>query len=112
MTRRSLGSEVEMVTFRMDRRLKTAIADIAEEEAKPLGELLRELVHDRVEARRRREFAAEARRQSLLLAETARQPAGEEAAIMKELDANFDQFARELTAREAAAEKKRGGKWK
>ncbi|HVH74127.1 MAG TPA: hypothetical protein VM755_04355 [Stellaceae bacterium] len=112
MARRSVGAEIDMVTFRVDRRLKAAIAEIAEEESKPLGELLRELVQDRVEARRRREFEVEARRQSLLLAEAARDPNSDEAAIMRELDANFDELAGELTARELAADNKRGRKWK
>ena len=110
MARPSVGAEVEMVTFRVDRRLKAAIAEIAEEESKPLGELLRELVQDRVAAKRRREFEIEARRQSLLLAEAARDPDSDEAAVLRELDANFDELARELTSRERAADKRRGRK--
>jgi hypothetical protein len=110
MSRHSIGADVEMVTFRVDRRLKAAIAEIAEEESKPLGELLREMVQDRVAARRQREFEIEARRQSRLLAEAARDPTSDEAAILRELDANFDEFARELGEREAAAEKKGGRK--
>jgi hypothetical protein len=112
MARRGIGDEVEMVTFRVDRRLKAAIAEIAEEESKPLGELLRELVQDRVAARRQREFENEARHQSRLIAEAARDLESDEAAVMRELEANFDEFARELTASEIAADKKRGRKWK
>lgn len=56
---------------------------------------------------RRPEFGAEAHRQSHLIAEAARDPASDEALIMLELDANFDDLARELDARERAADKGR-----
>jgi predicted DNA-binding protein len=102
----------DTVTFRLPPALKVAFAAIAEQEGKPVGQLLREMIRQRVEEKRRREFEAEARRQSLLLADAARDPNSDEAAIMRELDANFDEFARELSAREAAAERKRGRKWK
>ncbi len=100
------------MTFRIDHELKAAFAQVAQAEGKPVGELLREMVRERVERKRRSEFEVEARRQSLLLAEAARDPDSEEAAIMRELDANFDEHARELTASEKAAEKRRGRKWK
>jgi len=102
----------ETVTFRIAPALKAALAAIAEQERRPVGELLREMIRERVEQNRRREFEAEARRQSLLLAEAARDPNSDEAAIMRELDANFDEFARELNAREEAADKKPRRKWK
>ena len=70
------------------------------------------MVWERVSQRRRREFEAEARRQSLLLAGAARNPDGDEAAVMRELDANFDEFASELARSEAAGDKKRARKWK
>lgn len=112
MARTTLEPKDETVTFRIAPALKAAFAEIAEQERKPVGELLREMVRARIEQKQRREFEAEARRQSLLLAEAARDPNSDEAAIMRELDANFDEFARELNAREAAADRKRGRRWK
>ena len=95
MPRTSLYPKAEVLTFRLPPTLKEAIAKIAEEQAKPLGELLRELVAERVERERRRVFESEARRQSQLLAAAARDPNSDEAAILRELDANFDEMARE-----------------
>jgi antitoxin component of RelBE/YafQ-DinJ toxin-antitoxin module len=96
------------ITFRIDASLKDELTAIAETQAKPMGEVLRELVRDHIKQKKRREFEAEARRQSLLLAEAAKDPNSDEAQIMRELDAHFDEFARELTARE----EKLGHKWK
>jgi hypothetical protein len=90
MPRNSVGNDVEMVTFRVDRTLKLAIAEIAQKEAKPVGGLLRELVRERVEEERRREFRAQARRQSLEAAAAARDPQSEEAAILRELEAGLE----------------------
>jgi hypothetical protein len=87
--------KVETVTFRIDSALKTAFAQIAAEEAKPVGELLRELVRDRVERRARREFEAEARRQSLEAAVAAQDPRGDEAAVLRELEAELEGFSDE-----------------
>jgi predicted transcriptional regulator len=81
--------QTETLTFRIAPELKAAFAEIAEAEAKPIGELLRELVRQRVAEQRRREFEAEARRQSLEAAAAARNPESDEAAIMRELDAHL-----------------------
>lgn len=105
MARTSTDPKADVITFRIPPALKQAFAEIAGEEAKPIGALLRELVHERVEQKRRREFEAEARRQSLLLAEAARDPNSDEAVLMRQLDANFDEFSLEEAAREAAARK-------
>ena len=112
MARTSSEPKAEIMTFRIPPALKAALVEIAAEEAKPVGEVLRELIKRRVKDKERREFEAEARRQSLLLAELAKDPNSDEAAILRELDANFDEFARELSAQEDAAEKKRARKWK
>jgi hypothetical protein len=104
-------TKTETITFRIDATLKDEFAEIAEKESKPLGELLRELVRDHIKQRRRREFEAEARRQSLECAAAAADPNSDEAQVMRELDANFDEFARELAAQEKAAEKV-SQKWK
>jgi predicted transcriptional regulator len=73
----------ESVTFRIDPALKAELARVAEQDRKSLGELLRELVRDRVAQERRRAFEAEARRQSLLIAERARDPNSDEAEVTR-----------------------------
>jgi len=85
----------EIVTFRIAPALKAAFAKIAAQERKPMGELLREMIRERVAQKRRREFEAEARRQSREAAAAAEDPNSDEAAIMRELEANFDEFGKE-----------------
>jgi hypothetical protein len=91
----SIARKVETVTFRIDSALKTAFAQIAAEESKPVGELLRELVRDRVERKARREFEAGARRQSLEAAAAAQDPRGDEVAVLRELEAELEGFSDE-----------------
>jgi hypothetical protein len=95
MPRTSVDPKAETITFRIPPALKAALAEIADEEAKPVGELLRELVSDRVRRQRRRAFEAEARRQSLAAAAVAADPNRDDAAVQCELDSIFDEFARE-----------------
>jgi predicted transcriptional regulator len=83
--------KAETVTFRIDPELKAALAEIAQRESKPVGQLLRELVRERVEQKRRRAFEAEARRQSLEAAAVARDPDSDEAAVMRGLDADLEE---------------------
>jgi hypothetical protein len=87
--------KAETFTFRIEPALKTAFTKIAGEEGKPVGVLLRELVRDRVERRRRRAFEAEARRQSLEAAAAARDPGSDEAAMLRWLDASLAELADE-----------------
>jgi hypothetical protein len=89
------AQKVETVTFRIDSALKIAFAEIAAEEAKPIGELLRELVREPVEQRARRSFEAEARRQALGAAAAAQDPSSDEAAVMRELEADLEGFSDE-----------------
>ena len=112
MARTSAEPNAEIITFRIPPALKTAFAEIARQEAKPDGELLRDLIRERVARKERREFEAEARRQSIIIAKAAEDPNSDEATIMRELDANFDEFARDVAASEAAADAKRADKWK
>lgn len=95
MPRTSTAPKVETLTFRIEPALKSALARIAREEHRPVGDLLRDLVRARVERRRRRAFEAEARRESLVLAEAARDPNSDEAAMLRWLDAAFDELAGE-----------------
>jgi hypothetical protein len=87
--------KAETLTFRIEPALKVAFTRIAGEEHKPVGELLRELVRERVERRRRRAFETEARRQSLEAAAAARDPNSDEAAMLRWLDANLGELAAE-----------------
>lgn len=48
MPRTSPAPKVETMTFRLEPALKAAFVRIAGEEHKPIGELLRELVRERV----------------------------------------------------------------
>jgi hypothetical protein len=95
MPRTGTAVKAEILTFRIDPSLKREVSRIARTERKPVGELLRELVQERVDRKRRLAFEAEARRQSLLVAAAAQDPDSDEAAVMRELDANFEEFARE-----------------
>ena len=85
----------ETITFRIDTTLKDEIAEIAEKEAKPVGELLRELVREHIKQRKRREFEAEARRQSLECAAVAADPNSDDALVMREMEAHFADVMRD-----------------
>jgi hypothetical protein len=95
MPRTFTAVKAEILAFRIDPSLKREVRQIARTERKPVGELLRELVQERVDRKRHLAFEAEARRQSLVIAAAARDPNGDEAAVMRELEANFEEFARE-----------------
>jgi predicted transcriptional regulator len=95
MPRTTADPKPETMSFRIPAALKAAIAEIAERDGRPVGALLRELVSDRVKLERRRAFEAEARRQSLEIARAAQDSNSDEAAVQRELDAAFDDFARE-----------------
>ena len=95
MPRATAEPKPDTLTFRIPQALKADLAALAEKEAKPVGELLRELIRERIRQEERREFEAEARRQCELLNTAAQDPNSDEAAVLRELDANFDEFARE-----------------
>jgi hypothetical protein len=112
MARTSAEPNADIITVRIPPALKTAFGEIARQEGKPVGELLRELIREHVKEKDRREFEAEARRECLVINAAAGDPHSDEAAVMRELDANFDEFARDLAASEAEADAKRSRKWK
>jgi hypothetical protein len=95
MPRTTSSAKADSFTFRIEPALKTAFIRIAGEEHKPVGALLRELVRERVERRRRHAFEFEARRQSLEAAAAARDPASDEAAMLRWLDAHLAGLADE-----------------
>ena len=95
MARTSTDPKADIITFRIPAALKAAFAEIAEQEAKPVGELLRELIRERIKQKERREFEAEARRQCLEINAAARDPNSDEAAVMRELEADLAEFSKE-----------------
>lgn len=95
MARTTQEPKQEIVTFRIAPRLKAAFAKIAAQERKAVGELLREMIRERVDQKRRRDFEVEACRQSREAAAAAQDPNSDEAAVLRELEANFDEFAKE-----------------
>jgi len=95
MARTSAEPNADIITFRLPPALKEAFTEIAEQEAKPVGELLRELIRERIKQKERREFEVEARRQSLEAAALARDPNSDEAAVMRELESDLEEFSKE-----------------
>lgn len=87
--------KADSVTFRIDPSLKAELSRLAERDRKSLGELLRDLARERVKLEHRRAFEAEARRQSLEAAAAARDPGTDEAAVMRELEADLAEFSDE-----------------
>ena len=92
MPRASQHSKDATFNFRVDPDLKAAFAAATEAEDKPAAQVLRDFMRAYVERRKRREFEAEARRQSQLIAAAAADPASDEAQVLRELDASFDEL--------------------
>jgi len=91
----STASKADTFTFRLDPALKSALRRAAKEERLPPAELLRLLVREHLARKARGAFEAEARRQSLLVAGGLADPAGDEAQVMREIEAGLhrDDFA-------------------
>jgi hypothetical protein len=90
MPRTSQHPKDASFNLRIDPALKAAFAAAAQEEDKPAAQVVREFMRDYVKQRERRVFAAEARRQSLRLAEAARDPNSEEAQVTREIEAEMN----------------------
>ncbi len=75
--------------LRIDPKLKAAFTAATEAEDKPAAQVVRDFMRAYVKARERRTFEAEARRQSLLIAEAAHDPNSDEAAVMREIEAEL-----------------------
>jgi hypothetical protein len=97
MPRQSRQRKIASFNFRVNADLKAAFTAATEAEDKPAAQVLRDFMRAYVHYRKRRAFASEARRQSLVVAAAAADPESEEAVIMRELDAdlNSDAFAHE-----------------
>jgi hypothetical protein len=76
--------------LRIDPALKVAFTAATEAEDKPAAQVIRDFMRTYVKQRERRGFEAEARRQSLEAAQHARDPASDEYAVMREIEAEFD----------------------
>ena len=90
MPRTSNAPKVETFTFRLDPALKAELTRSAEDEHTQPAELVRRLVRDHLAARERRAFEAEARRQSLAVAQRSRDPSSDEAQVMRDLEGGLD----------------------
>jgi antitoxin component of MazEF toxin-antitoxin module len=75
--------------LRIDPNLKAAFTAATEAEDKPAAQVVRDFMRAYVKVRERRAFEVEARRQSLLIAEAARDPNSDEAAVMREIEAEL-----------------------
>ena len=82
--------KADSVNFRVDPDLKLAFTAAADADHRPAAQVLREFMRAYVRHRQRRTFEAEARRQSLIIAEAAADPYSDEAAVMRELEAALD----------------------
>lgn len=70
MSRTTVQAKGQLLNLRIDPELKAQFAQVAKAENKPIAEALRELMRAYVDAAHQREFAAEARRQSQLVADS------------------------------------------
>ena len=60
--------EQSTFTFRVDTTLKKTFMAVTDKENKPVAQVLRDFMSDYVERKKRKEFEAEARRQSAVIA--------------------------------------------
>ncbi|HET8997237.1 MAG TPA: hypothetical protein VFN42_11270 [Acetobacteraceae bacterium] len=75
--------------MRIDPQLKAAFTKATEAEDKPAAQVVRSFMRAYVRRRERLAFEAEARRQSRLIAERARDPQSDEAHVMREIEAEL-----------------------
>ena len=93
MPRTSANPKGETFTFRLDPALKAGLTRSASAARMQPAELVRALVRDHLAQAERRAFEAEARRQSLAIAARARDPMSDEARVMREIEAVFEDDA-------------------
>jgi uncharacterized membrane protein len=80
----------ESFNFRVDRDLKAAFTEAAAADDRSAAQVLRQFMRIYVARRRHRNFVAEARRQARAAAAAALDPQSDEAAVMRELEGDFD----------------------
>jgi hypothetical protein len=91
MPRTSPPPKAETVNFRIDPALKAAFTAAAAAEHKPAAQVLRDFMRVYVRRKQRRIFEADARHQSIAIAERSGDPERDDFASLKELDALFDE---------------------
>jgi hypothetical protein len=90
MSRLKPPSKADSFNFRVNASLKAAFTAATAAEHRPAGQVLRDFMRVYVARRERRAFTAAARRQSLAAAAVADDPQSDEAAVMRELEADLD----------------------
>ena len=100
MPRTTRHPKDDTFNFRIDPALKTAFTRATEAEDRPAAQVLRDFMRAYVIRQQRQDFLAEAHRQSVAVAERARDPESDEARSLRELEALFDEdpFRDEWTA--------------
>ena len=93
MARTSQHPKETSFNLRIDPALKAAFTAATEAEDKPAAQVLRDFMRAYVRQRERRAFEAEARRQSHLVAEAARDPNSDEAEVMRWIEGAADDAA-------------------
>jgi hypothetical protein len=83
MPKASQHPKDESFNFRVDPKLKADFQSATEAEDKPAAQVLRDFMRAYVDRHRQRAFAAEAQRQSRLIAARAADPASDEAEVMR-----------------------------
>ncbi len=90
MPRPSQRPKETSFNLRIDLALKAAFTAATEAADKPAAQVVRDFMRAYVKHHERRAFEAEARRQSLLIAERSRDPNSDEARVMREIAADAD----------------------
>jgi len=90
MPRTSQRPKETSFNLRIDPALKAAFTAAAEAEDKPAAQVVREFMREFVKRRERREFEAEAHRQSLEAAKAAQDPNSDEWQVMREIEAEMN----------------------
>jgi hypothetical protein len=90
MPRRNPPSKDESFNFRVNATLKAAFTAATAAEDRPAAQVLPNFMRIYVARRERRAFAAAAHHQSLAAAAAAADPQSDEAAVMRELEADLD----------------------
>jgi hypothetical protein len=86
----------ESFNFRVDPHLKAEFQTVSRAEDRPAAQILRDFMRAYIASRKRKNFAAEAHRQSKSVAARAADPRSDEAAVLRELDGRLSELANEL----------------
>ena len=100
MPRTTISPKDSSFNLRIDPDLKAAFTAAAAAEDRPAAQLLRDFMRAYVRRHERRDFAAEAQRQSRLIAASSQDPSSDEYRVLREIEAELDQddFAPEWKA--------------